>query len=420
MSGTPKHCQIVIEAERRRRIEEERRRQNEIVRRRKQEAERKARAKRMARERSRLIQALNAIGARIEAEAAALFPNDADRLSRELRSLRDRGQTSEEFGALFSEAERLQSLIREAVQRFRKEEERLLDRLARASAAFSRLKRVLSDVEHDRLKFDAEGARRCEVALGDLQKLLDAGNPDALESALARLEELTSSHLARTSEAKESWLKAKQAAYDAIGEAEAILRGMRADQFMMRWHAPRIETAGSELEEARAACAREKFEVAHTHLTVLRIRSQEWRAQAEALQLEADKRDYIANSLRAALESMGYTAVVEEEHQGHPLTAVVVRSVAASGRGIQASVPVDGNVQYVVDGFELRTESGAHGEPSATCDQAESALLALGDVLEGAYGVEMGELSWEGKDPDRTGKKAEPLPKDSGQKERGR
>jgi hypothetical protein len=112
---------------------------------------------------------------------------------------------------------------------------------------------------------------------------------------------------------------------------------------------------------------------------------------------------------------MGFNIVYRQpEYADHPASAVILGAVTPVGKGISVSVPVDGEVFYDVDGYSKQTVAVVGGGQAAVCDEAEQVIGEMHDVLAAQFGVQMGELDWEGKNPQRQLRQAERLPQSGG------
>jgi hypothetical protein len=171
---------------------------------------------------------------------------------------------------------------------------------------------------------------------------------------------------------------------------------------VMRWHSHSIAQLENELQKANQALASEQFDQPSQILAKAKEKEKQIIEEANLAQLKADKRDYITQSIVATLQDMGFSILsVEDEHAGHPSTAKVFTATAA-GRAISVSVPVEGQVWYDVDGYSKNTvASVADGSPVAICDEAEAVLTEMHSALQQEFGVQMGEISWQGKNPNR-------------------
>lgn len=206
-------------------------------------------------------------------------------------------------------------------------------------------------------------------------------------------------------------LELRNVAQEQLLALESMLQGLQSDVTVMRW----LSTNVRELQQ-HAAELRAKF-AAGDYSGIPALASESARLEADivsranAAQIKADQRDYIASGIRSTLAEMGFAVgELSEEHPGHPASAVTFSAVNELGRGINVSVPVEGEVFYDVDGYHKSTISRVGGGKSAICDSAQQVLEEMHDLLEDGFQVQMSELMWEGKDPDRILRQADELP----------
>jgi hypothetical protein len=254
------------------------------------------------------------------------------------------------------------------------------------------------------------GNARSEAALRDVQQ------------ALVTVEQRTERQAAAEAARRAEILRRKAAGEAAAGELGALIEGLKADPVVMRWQYHRMAEVESPAAEARKALSAENWDAPAALLEQARARASSLVEAANAAQLKADTRDYIARSIVAALTGMGY--VVSEpqaSHADHPASDLTFRAADASGRSVAVSVPVEGEVYYTVDGFAHTTEPLAEGGAAPACDQAEAVLDQMRGRLADEYGVDAGEIRWDGKaDPNRRLRQADELPQSGEQRHQGR
>jgi len=202
---------------------------------------------------------------------------------------------------------------------------------------------------------------------------------------------------------------ARRAHYErAATEIRAIVAGLKRDPMIGKWQAAAL----AELE----ALAESTPVSDETPLVMEKVREKAGdmvKAASEA-QFKADTRDYITGSIARSLSEMGF--VVSDptaEHPDHPATAKVFQASSASGKSVLVSVPVEGQVWYEVDGYTKTTSAGLSGEVTLACDEGERVLEEMHARLDEEFKVGMSEIWWEGKDPNRSLRRADSLPASS-------
>ena len=89
---------------------------------------------------------------------------------------------------------------------------------------------------------------------------------------------------------------------------------------------------------------------------------------------------------------------------------MVFQASSGSGKSVLVSVPVEGEVWYEVDGYTKTTSAGISGDVTLACDEGERVLQEMHTRLDEEFNVEMSEIWWEGKDPNRNLRRADVLP----------
>ena len=107
------------------------------------------------------------------------------------------------------------------------------------------------------------------------------------------------------------------------------------------------------------------------------------------------------------------------EYPGDPASASIIQAQRLGGGAIAVSVPQEGEIWYDVDGYPMRVETNSDGREVRSCDEAQEQIEQLHLAMEKTFGIQMGELMWEGRDPDRIRKAADRLP-DSAHTDRAR
>ncbi|MCB1221810.1 MAG: hypothetical protein H7A35_08510 [Planctomycetales bacterium] len=200
----------------------------------------------------------------------------------------------------------------------------------------------------------------------------------------------------------------RQELEDRLAAWESCVAGLQADTTVMRWLPGEVAAMDERTRELRAGNA---AAVPDDLAQQAQAKEQELVEKANAAQVKADQRDYIARGIRETLAEMGFlVSEATEEHPGHPATALAFTAVNDMGQGISVSVPVEGEVFYDIDGYTKSTVTKVGGGSAAVCDSAEQVITEMHELLEQGFQVQMGELMWEGKDPDRILRMADELP----------
>jgi len=200
----------------------------------------------------------------------------------------------------------------------------------------------------------------------------------------------------------------------ALSEFRALMGSLQADPVVMRWH--NLGVSNLELFTDQIALSEHPGDV----LNVANERANVLITEANAAELKAKQRDYITSGIARSLAEMGFVVnEPAEEHPEHPATAKILHAASPAGKEIFVSVPVEGQVWYEVDGYHQETATAVGGGTAVVCDEAEGVLIEMHARLEAEFQVEMGEITWRGKDPNRALRKADELPS-SAPKQRGK
>ncbi len=191
----------------------------------------------------------------------------------------------------------------------------------------------------------------------------------------------------------------------AINEFQALLAGLKADPVVMRWH--NLAVSNLELFADQIALSEHPNDV----LNAANERANVLIEEANKAEVKAKQRDYVVSGISRSLTEMGFVVSdPKEEHPDHPATAKLLHAASPAGKEIAISVPVEGQVWYEVDGYHQETTSAVGGGTAVVCDEAEGVLNEMHALLDAEFQVQMGEITWRGKDPNRVLRKADQLP----------
>ncbi len=426
MSGSPKHTPAELERRRQEQLEKERQRKAKEEARQRAAAAERERLQRLETLRNQLIAQVQAIASQVQQQQNNIYSEDGTALQKRCQNLRDtlgQAQTESQLQKIAQASPQIEQDLHKAVSRKRRDEEEKKRRLELEKQQFEleELERQISQIpKADATKFDANGYATVQQAIGTVKTAIASSNPESVRAPLANAIKALQDHTNLVIQHRTEWLQRKAEAEQAIGELQAFIVGLRADPVVMRWHGHTITELETQAQTAVQALAAEQFEQPANILAVAQTRGQQIVEEANAEQIKADQRDYIATSIAQTLQDMGFiVSPPQAEYADHPKTAMILKAATASGKGISVSVPVEGEVWYDVDGYTKSTEAVVGGGNAAVCDEAEQVLTDMHTALEAEFGVKMGEISWEGKDPNRKPRKADGLPNNDQQQGRG-
>ena len=409
MSGTPKYHDVRVERERQARLEQERRRKAEEEARSRRKAEERERQRRLEAVRGHLTAGAQSVIAQVWEKRGEAYAQDGAGLQQRcdalLASLRA-GWTESQLREAAQEAPRIDADLGAAIARKRRDdgERQRRAELDRQHFALSEVERQASTMSTpDVKKFDAPGGSALVQAIATAKTALFSGDPSGARAPLARAEQALQVHRDTVTQRRAEWERRRAVAEQAIGDLRALIAGLEADEIVLRWRPQPLAELKTAARKAAEALVDERFEIPGTLLAAARSQAQAMVEEANAAQLRADQRDYIARCIAATLQEMGFVVgKPQEEHSGHPATALVLNAAAGSGKSIAVSVPVEGQVWYTVDGYPKTSEALTGGGSAPACDEAEAVLDDMRVRLLAEFGVQSGEILWEGKaDPSR-------------------
>ena len=425
MSGTPKYSRARLDRERKQRLERERRQRAEAEARKRREAQLREQKRRLENRRQRVNSQAEGVLEAIEQQRSHLYSQDANTLQQRCQDCSTQIKQATAETQLQSIAQDLQNIntdLDRAISRKRRDdaEKQRQAEIERYQFDLEELKRQIAQIPSaDRLKFDGQGQIQVRDILEKVEKAIAQGNPKPVKAILAKATDAIDEHLKQVSENRAQWQRRQEKAERDRAELEALIIGLKADPVVMRWQAPIIQELEHQNQLAQNAIEAEEFEQVETLLKQCQQQSEAAIETANTAQLKADQRDYIADSISSVLEEMGFNVLQRQpEHPDHPASALILGAVSHAGKSISVSVPTEGEVFYEVEGYVKSTATAVDGGTAATCDEAEGVLNEMHEVLEQEFGVQMGEVWWEGKDPNRNLRQADNLPKSAQQRDR--
>lgn len=427
MSGSPKYTRADLEARKRKELEEARKREAQLEAKRRAEAAERERLKRLQRIKASLQSDLESLAHDLEQQQGLMYPSDVQRLQEGCKAAAKAVQAAsrEEAAVLAGKAMvAIKQSIEAAISKKRRDdlEKHRQEEIARIQFEYDELCRRFQNIPaNDSRKFDSSGRAQVEQALDKFMRAVKQGIPAVCAGPFATAKQAVEHHGEACSSRKAEWERRKADAEQSVGELQALLAGMQDDPVLMRWHGAEVGELGTQLDAASSAVAAERFEEPSAILSRTRERESQLVQLANDAQLKADQRDYIASAIVASLEQLGFfvtPAVLEDS--ANQSSDMYINARNASGKGISVTVPAEGDVWYDVNGFEMKAERTTEGGSAPTCDEAEGVLKQLHNGLAAAFGVQMGEVMWDGKvDPDRILRKADELPVGDSQQKHG-
>lgn len=419
MSGSPKYSQAELERQRQEKLEQERRRKAEEEARKRQEAEEKERKRRLEIGRQDLNGKIKSLLTDLQQNSTLVYAQDLQNLqerSQQIQSQIKSANRESQLQQIAPELTKIQQNWENAkLQKWQDDEEKKRQQeIEKQQFALEALERRLNQLsEFSKSKFDLTGFKAVITAIAEVKNLISQGNPDAVRQPLNNISYAVEKHITTVLEKQEIFQAQKAKAEENLGQIQVIIKGLEADPVVMLWQKAEIAELQQYQQTGERAIASENFAETEAILKTVENLSQEIVKTANQAQLKADQRDYIASSIMESLEEMGFTITYNQaEYPEHPASATIISAATNSGKGISVSIPVEGEVFYDVEGYSKQTVASVGGS-AAICDEAEEIIGEMHEVLEEKFGVKMGELNWEGKDPQRQLRKADSLPDSS-------
>lgn len=262
-------------------------------------------------------------------------------------------------------------------------------------------------------KFDRTGARNLARLLADARSNLQSQDLSQVRRDIAAARQILVNHQVEVTKQFVAWQAARDQAEMALAAASDRIAGLHADEIIVRWGSGEIASLEERLERSRKLLSEERFDVILAESAALLEASDAVVGHVQELQLKEERRQYIVQGIVEVMGQMGF--VVQQnspalENPDVPNSATMIHAVRIGGGAIAVSVPQEGEILYDVDGFPKRTETGGAGATVRTCDEAEQEIDRMHEAMKDVFGIEMSELVWDGKDPERVRKAAKRLP----------
>lgn len=425
MSGSPKYSQAEIEARRLREIEERVRREAELAHQRRIEEE--ARLLRAQLEQTRLVvmRSVNSIIPLAERAAhgalARYLPATFDQLGSVIAAARTAVTNAPDAGSLAAAARHLEAIsktVQQMVASAKEAQHRIVLESQRnqlqpqIESTLLRIGTILSQhTRHVRKQHDPDGFEAIEQRHASINRYADAGD---LKSALGVAQSLVSDvqgHATRVTEQEEKWKIERDALRAHATKVLVRFDALSRDEVIMAWVAPEIRKIHQEQQALLRALDSDDFERIRACYSNMETQLADAVTHAQNRQIEAEKRQYIVDGLVNVLQSQGFAVshpqLADQDDFG---STVIVRAVRPDRRAVDVQVPIGGRVEYDVDGYARRVEQQNDGTITNSCNEAEERLEQLHSQLVQDFGIQMGELSWDTKEPLRKQHNAQELP----------
>lgn len=417
MSGSPKFSEAEIAEWKQKILDAQRQRQAELERQRREEAEEAERQRQLEESRYRLHLRIQALLSDLQWQWANLYSQDAVALQYRCQNQQDKlvqAESETQLLTLSEELVRIEWALRDALYRKRRDEAEKKRRadIERQQFELDELQQRVAQIpKAQALSFDAAGRQQVQCMLQNVRDAIAVGNPVAVRRPLAQATALVQKHLRQITQGDKDWQQQQAQAHQQVADLKVIVAGLKADPVVMRWQATAVQELETQINATQRAIAEGQVKSVVSDLADMRQRRQTILETANTAQNQAQRRDYIAESIGQALQEMGFNITFHQpEHPDHPASAVILGATTQTGKGISVSVPIAGQVFYDVNGYVKHSMATVEGNTAAVCDEAEQMLTDMHSTLDNKFGVKMGEVFWQGKDPNRQLRQANPLP----------
>ena len=417
MSGSHKFTDAEIAEWKQKILDARRQRQAELEQQRREAAEAAERQRQFATTHRQIQQQLQTLLSDLYWYWANLDSQDATALQYHCQQQQDLLAQAESETQLFALADKLvciERAMQTALYRRRRDE---IEKQRRAEIEQQQF--VLQELEQRTAQipveqataFDAAGHQQVQAVLQTIKDAITVGNPVAVRHPLAKATAMVQKHLRQVGQRSQDQRQIQAKAHQHLSELQVIVAGLKADPVAMCWQATAIEALENQMRQAQHAMATGQFATVVSELANLNQHRQTILEIANTAQKQAQRRDYIADSIGQALQNLGFDLTFRQlEHPDHPASAIILGATTHTGKGVGVSVPIAGQVFYDVDGYTQHSVTTVEGNTATVCDEAEQMLMAMHATLEHQFGVKMGAVLWPGKAPHRSLHQATPHP----------
>jgi len=419
MSGSPKYCSAQLREEQERRLREERKRQAEIERARRAAEEEKRRKENLAKAQNHARQETTNLMRQITTfaneEAARLVSVELEALKKNLHKLENdinRAGDAEQLKRSENTLRRFRDDLRQITAQG--EAARLAAHLAHEEAAVIEIKNKFSAFDQTRSeKFDVDGFREARRLISAAESALNRKVLSETEKIIAEVRIRLERHQATVEKRFSQWFEEKERCNAALESASNRLVGLKADVVVLRWGHQEVNAIEKRLGQISSIIETEKFSLAQNEAKAVLEGMENILIRVQELQLKEDRRRYIADGIIQVMNQMGFIVQAGSptlEKPDSPVSDMIIQARRLGGGAIAVSVPQDGDIWYDVAGLPMREENGEDGKLIKSCDEAEEQIEKMHEKMEEVFGIQMSELMWEDKDPNRIHKPADRLP----------
>ncbi|NET51010.1 MAG: hypothetical protein F6K09_20465, partial [Merismopedia sp. SIO2A8] len=397
MSGSSKFSEAEIAAWKQKILDAQRKRQAEIERQRREAAEAAERQRQLDEFRHHIHLRIQSLLVDLRCQWSNLYSQDAAALHYRCQRQQDalaQASSMTQLHPLSEELLRLEKSLQESLFRKRRDDAEKRRQVAIEQQQFELEEleqRIAQITDGQAIAFDAAGQQQVRSILQTVREAIAQGNPVAVKRPLAQATALVQKHIRQVTQKNRDWQHLQSDAKQQLSDLQIMVAGLKADPAVMRWQAVAVQALATQMTMLQQAVQEGQVQAVIAALTNLSQRHQTILDIAQAAERQAQRRDYIVDSIGQALQGMGFTITFRQpEHPDHPASAIILGATTQTGKGVSVSVPVEGQVFYDVDGYEKRSATTVEGSPAAICDEAEQMLTDMHATLEDKFGRRLG------------------------------
>ena len=256
------------------------------------------------------------------------------------------------------------------------------------------------------VRFDPQGCDVLTASMDALKQSLNGGDITAINELLQKTEKQARVHQETVAGKKEVWLQNKMIAETALHELDGLMAACAIDGAVDRLKNDDWEEIVQVKTALKALLERGEFSSVIEQVDKLQIRVAKICRDVEELEAARKNRNFIVEQVQKAIQDQFVYIEIEPQAGAEGGTKITAYNYKASS--VEVTVPLQGDLRFTVHGYEFVEQQSPTGAIKS-CDGAEAVIDGVRGKLS-ELGVDMGELIWDGKDPDRLSKTAKDLP----------
>lgn len=409
MSGSPKHCRATLSAAQEAQLRLEREAQAKQEEKRRQLEEDRRRKERLEAARSEAGRGVEEAATRARglrsADAGRFVVAELADATAQLEAIRRQLPAAADEKAarrLAEEAENVQERLGRIATRA--EACLLAERLDKGEAAVVVMRKQIDALSpHWSLRFDSPGHDACRREIAAAEAALSRKQPAEAEASLKRAQEAFRKHVAEVDRKRQELRAGQERARSAVMAAADAVAGLAADPVVVRWSQPALAALERRVDGLQSMLDADQLEAVAREAAAITAGVAPLIAASQQAQLDQDRRDYIVRGITEVMSGLGFQigdGYPRLEYENDEKSAVLIQSERPGGQPLAVSVPLQGEIWYVIDDESIRVARTADGRAVTTCDEAVDQIEALHAELDRACGIRMSRLEWNDEDPE--------------------